>query len=71
MGKNLEIVDCFKYLGVNFNFNRYGNFFKWKKGFSNQGIRAMYSVISRVRSLTLPTDTQVELFDRMVLPVLT
>jgi len=69
MGNPIEIVDSFKYLGVIFNFN--GNFHKWKKELSNQGIRTMYSVISKSRALGLSIDIQLELFDRMVIPVLT
>ena len=69
MGKNLEVVDYFKHLGIKFNFN--GTFSKWKKQLNNQSIRARYSVISKGRSLGLPIDIQVDLFDKMVLPVLT
>ena len=45
----LEIVNCFKHLGVNFNFN--GNFSKWKKELSNQGLRALFSTLSKGKKL--------------------
>ena len=32
MGKNLEVVDCFKYLGLNFNFS--GNFLSGRKKYA-------------------------------------
>ena len=49
MGQNQEMVDCFKYLGVMFNFN--GNFSRWKKELSNHGTRAMYSVIGKASGI--------------------
>ena len=64
----LEIVDCFKYLGVNFQFN--GNFSRWKKDLSDQGIRAMYSILSKGRALNLSLDIMLDLFDKMICPVL-
>ena len=45
MVKNLEMVDCFKYLAVNFNFN--GNFSRWKKELSSRCTGAMYSVMAK------------------------
>ena len=69
VGKSLEMVDWFKYLGVNFNFNC--NFSKLKNDLRNQDVRVMYSIISKARSLGQPVDLQLELFDRMLLPVLT
>ena len=62
----LAIVDCFKYLGVNFQFN--DNFSGWKKDLSNQGVRAMYSVLSKGRALSLSLDIMIDLFDKMVNP---
>ena len=63
-----EIVDCFKYLGVNFQFN--GNFSRWKKDLSDQGVRPMYSILSKGRALNLSLDIMLDLFDKMICPVL-
>ena len=57
-GNRIDIVDSFEHLGVIFNFN--GRFYKWKKELSNQCTRAMYSVISQSRALSLPIDIQLE-----------
>ncbi len=36
-----------------------------------QATRAMYSIIGKARKFDLPVDIQIELFNAMVLPVLT
>ena len=64
----LEIVDCFKYLGVNFQFN--GIFLRWKKDLSEQWVRALYSIHSKGRALNLSLDIMLDLFDKMICPVL-
>ena len=63
-----DTADCFKYLGIMFNFN--GNFLPCKKELTDQELRAMYSVLSEVQAPNLPTDISLDLFDRMVVPVL-
>ena len=68
-GINLDVVDSFKYLGVSFNFN--GNFANWKKELSNQGIRPMFSILSKGWKLNFPIDIMLDLFDKMVEPVIT
>lgn len=63
------MVDNFRYLGVIFNFN--GNFHKCKRDRLELATRAMYVLISKCKVINLPIDMQLELFDRMITPVLT
>ena len=68
-GENIEIVDEYKYLGVIMNYN--GSFKMCQTQLCQQGRRAMYSLIAKCRKFDLPIDLQLELFDAMVLPVIT
>ena len=68
-GKDLELVDEFKYLGVTFKYN--GNFELCKKNLYEQASKAMFSLLSKCNILELPLDTQLELFDTMVVPIMT
>ena len=65
----LEVVSSYPYLGVTLNYN--GSFSLAKKNLFDKANRAMFSVISHCRKLDLPFDTCLELFDHMVLPILT
>ena len=65
----IEIVEHFKYLGVIFNFNN--SFVKHKKHLFDQANKAMFALLRRNRQLNLPLDIQLELFDSLVLPILT
>ena len=65
---NLDIVDNFKYLGITLKFN--GNFDLCKKENRDKGIRSMFALLSKGRSLGLPIDIKLELFDKIVMPVL-
>ena len=65
----IEIVEHFKYLGVIFNFNN--SFVKHKKHLFDQANKAMFALLRRNRELNLPLDIQLELFDSLVLPILT
>ena len=64
----IESVDSFKYLGITFNHN--GKFNVCQKALINQASRAMYSILSKSRKLELPINIQLELFDKMVLPIM-
>jgi hypothetical protein len=68
-GKSVDIVDSFKYLGVIFNFN--GKFDLCQKNLREQGCKAMFALLSRCNTLNLPIDLQLDLFDKMVVPILT
>ena len=65
---DLEVVDDYTYLGVVFNYNN-----KFKKAQINQickAKRAMYSLMIKAKKLRLPVDIQLDLFDRLVVPIL-
>ena len=64
----LEIVSEFKYLGVLFSKNN--SFFKTKKHIANQGKKAVYSLLKKAQNMQLPVDLQVELFNKLVKPIL-
>ena len=67
-GKNIEIVDEFKYLGVTISYN--GSFNANIEDLEQKGNRALFSLIKKARRENLPLDIQFELFDRMVAPVI-
>lgn len=62
-GENLEIVDEFKYLGINFNSN--GRFRRGQLQLVEQAKTAMYSVIGTSRNLDLPVELQLEMYSSM------
>ena len=67
-GKNVEVVKHFKYLGV--FFSRTGSFIEMKKYVSNRAIKAMYSILSKGRDLSLSIEDHLHLFDKIVVPIL-
>ena len=64
----LDIVKEYKYLGI--FLSKSGSFFSTKKYIANQAKRATYSLINKVRNLSLPVDLQIELFEKTVKPIL-
>ena len=64
----LEIVDSFKYLGVEFSAN--GTFTKTKKAAFDKASRAMFSLLQTARRQHLPIDVVMDLFEKMVIPIL-
>ena len=64
----VENVKEFKYLGV--VFSRTGSFSKTKKHLCEQAQKAMYGIIRKIRQFKLPVDCQLDLFDKVVVPVL-
>ena len=65
---DIEIVNEYKYLGVLFSSNN--SFTTTKKHIAEQGSRAMYSLLRKARNMHLPIDLQIELFNKLVKPVL-
>ncbi len=65
----LDIVNEFKYLGVIFKSN--GRFLSAIKHIKSQANKAMRCIISRARSINMPIDLQMKLFDSLVIPILT
>ena len=47
-GKNLEVVNCFKYLGIPIMFNLNGHFNMCKKDLSEPASKAMFSLLSKL-----------------------
>ena len=62
-------MEEFKYFGIILNYN--GRFHKGQLALKEQATITMYSVIGKIRKFDLPTDRQIELFNTMVIPVLT
>ena len=62
-----EIVSNFKYLGVLFNGN--GSFTQSKQQQITQTERAIFSFLNKCKKLGLHIDVQLELFDRIVVPI--
>ena len=68
-GKVIDIVDSFTYLGVNFTSD--GSFKSQVSRVRDQGRKAMFLLLSKGRQLQLSLGTYLQLFEKMVLPVLT
>ena len=66
--ERLEIVTEYKYLGVYFAKNN--SFFKTKKYIADQATKAVFSLIKKARNMHLTIDLQLELFDKLVKPIL-
>ena len=64
----LEVVFDYVYLGCTFNYN--GTFIKAIKRLYGVASRAMFSILSKSRSLPLDIDTQLHLFNSMVVPIM-
>ena len=67
-GAKLEVTFDFQYLGIKFNYN--GSFKPAQKNLYDKALKAMYCLIRKTRSLALPIDVQIELFDLTVAPIL-
>ena len=66
--ESIEIVKEFKYLGI--LFSRSGSFSAAKKHIAAQATRAMFCLLRKARSLLLPIDLQIEMFEKTVKPIL-
>ena len=58
----------YKYLGI--YLSRTGTFAKAKKHIAEQANKALFSLLKKIRSLSLPYDIQIDLFDKLVKPIL-
>ena len=67
-GEQLEVVNSFKYLGVIIQKN--GRFNEHIKHSYTQAQRAMYALLKKCKRHNLPINLQIELFDKLVAPVL-
>lgn len=66
--EDVEIVNSFKYLGI--IFSRGGSFAMSVKHNCEQASKAMFVLLRKTRSLNLSIDLQIELFDKMIKPIL-
>ena len=67
-GIEIEIVSEFKYLGI--FLARTGSFLKTKKHIADQANIALFSLMRKIRHLSLPIDMQIDLFNKMIKPIL-
>ena len=67
-GNEIEIVSEFTYLGI--VFSKTGSFNKAVKVQTDKAKKAMYEVLKRGRTHNLSIECQLELFDKMVKPIL-
>ena len=67
-GTELEVVDQYTYLGVTFNYNN--TFYKSIERQISQAKKSMFSLITKSRRLDVPIDITLDLFDKLVLPIL-
>ena len=65
---DIEVVDDYVYLGTTFNYN--GNFKKAKSKQVLQAKKATFSLITRIKQLNLTFEVSIELFERIVIPIL-
>ena len=63
----LDVMNDYNYLGVTFNFNAKLNVAK--QSLYQKGCRAMFALLKRIKSLSLPPDIALKLFDTLVKPV--
>ena len=64
----INVVDDYVYLGTTFNYN--GTFNKAKAKQALQAKKATFSLITKIKQLNLTFETSVELFERLIIPVL-
>ena len=67
-GKEIEIVNEYKYLGI--FLARSGSFLKAKNHIVEQANNALFSLQRKIRFLNLPIDLQFDLFNKMIKPIL-
>lgn len=67
-GENLDVVNEFTYLGIIFTNN--GSFKKTIANNVTKAKRAMFKLLNNAKKLDLNAETQIELFDRTVSPIL-
>ena len=64
----IEITDVYKYLSI--YLGRSGSFVVAKKHISEQANKALFSLLKKIRSLNLPYDIQIYMFNKMIKPIL-
>ena len=64
----IDVGDDYVYLGTTFNYN--GTFNKAKSKQALQAKKDTFSLITKIKQLNLTFETAVELFERLIIPVL-
>jgi len=65
----LEVVSYFLYLGIRLNYN---NRMKVaQKDIYDRASRAMFSLLKKGKQKNLPVDVMIDMFDKMIVPILT
>ena len=67
-GEELELVNDYKYLGI--YLSKSGSYLKCKKHIAEQANAAMFSLLRKSRALNLPITMQIDLFNKIIKPVL-
>lgn len=67
-GSRIDTLPTYKYLGLSISYN--GSFKIGIQDLCKQASRAMYALLAKCRSLSLPLDIQLYLFDVLVAPIL-
>ena len=67
-GHFLEIVEEYKYLGI--YLSKTGSFVAAKRHIAVQANKALYALLKKSKTLGLPSDLQLDLFDKTVKPIL-
>ena len=66
--KELELVTEYKYLGI--YLSKSGSYVSCKKHIADQANNAMYSLLRKIRVLNLPIEMQIDLFNKLIKPIL-
>ena len=66
--EEIEIVDEYKYLGI--VLGKSGSNVAAKKHIVEQANKALFSLLQKIRSLSLPLDIQIDLFNKTIKPIL-
>ena len=66
--ETVELVDSYVYLGTKFSYN--GKFKEAIKKQLLQAQRALFAIKSKRDRLNLPVDIMLDLFDKMIMPIL-
>ena len=61
-------MEDYVYLGTTFNYN--GTFLKAREKQARQARKASYSLITRIKQLNLTFEVSIELFERLIIPIL-
>lgn len=67
-GSEIEIVTEYKYLGIYLSKN--GSYQNSKKHIAEQANNAMFSLLRKTRELNLPLEIQIDLFKKLIKPIL-